>query len=125
MQLLLDTHVLLWAISGDERLTPAASETIADGRNVVYVSAASVREIAIKRSLGKLRAPTDIVSAIDAAGFTHLPITLQHADAIAELPDLHADPFDRILIAQATSDQLTLVTHDRQVLRYDVATLEV
>jgi PIN domain nuclease of toxin-antitoxin system len=125
MQLLLDTHVLLWALLDDERLTPAANDAICDGRNVVYASAVSVWEVAIKRSLGKLRAPIDIVAAIDQARFTQLPITLHHADAVAALPDLHRDPFDRILVAQANVDRLTLVTHDSQILRYDVATLEV
>ncbi len=125
MKLLLDTHVLLWALLDDERLTPAANDAISDGRNVVFASAASVWEVAIKRSLGKLRAPTSIVAAIDEARFTHLPITLNHADAVTMLPDHHRDPFDRILVAQAEVDGLTLVTHDSQVLQYDVATLEV
>jgi PIN domain nuclease of toxin-antitoxin system len=124
VQLLVDTHVLLWALVDDERLG-VAGEALSDGRNVVYASAVSVWEVAVKRSLGKLRAPTDIVAAIDETRFTPLPITLQHADAAAGLPDIHRDPFDRILVAQAQIDRLTLVTHDAQMLRYDVATLEV
>ena len=125
MQILLDTHVLLWSLVGDERLGDRAVEVIEDGRNVVYVSAASIWEISIKRSLGKLRVPDDVLAEVDAASFTRLPISFEHADAVAALPDLHADPFDRMLVAQASADRLVLMTHDPLVLQYGVDTFEV
>ena len=128
MQLLLDTHVLLWSLAGDERLGERAVDLIEDGRNVVYVSAASIWEISIKRSLGKLRVPGDVLAEVDAASFIRLPISFEHADAVAALPalpDLHADPFDRMLIAQARTDRLTLMTHDVVMRRYDVQLIAV
>jgi len=125
MQLLLDTHVLLWSLAGDERLGERAADIIEDGRNVVYVSAASIWEISIKRSIGKLRLPGDVLAEVDAASFTRLAISFEHADAVASLPDLHADPFDRMLIAQASTDRLVLMTHDPLVLQYGVDTFEV
>lgn len=125
MQLLLDTHVLLWALSGDDRLAESAVDTIADGRNAVYVSAVSVWEAVTKQSLGKLRAPADLVAAIDEVGFRHLSLSLVHAGAVSELPRHHRDPFDRMLIAQARSDRLTLMTHDAAMQRYDVQLIVV
>jgi len=125
VQLLLDTHVLLWSLAGDERLGERAVDLIEDGRNVVYVSAASIWEISIKRSLGKLRVPGDVLAEVDAASFIRLPISFEHADAVAALPDLHADPFDRMLIAQARTDRLTLMTHDALMQRYDVQLIAV
>ena len=125
MQLLLDTHVLLWSLTGDERLGARAADVIEDGRNVVYVSAASIWEISIKRSLGKLRVPGDVLAQVDAASFTRLPLSFEHADAVAALPDLHTDPFDRMLVAQARADRLVVVTHDPLVLQYGIETIEV
>lgn len=123
MRLLLDTHVLLWALVDDARLRPEARERIADGRTQILVSAASAWEIEIKRALGKLRTPDDLVDQLEAAGFQALDVTIRHALAVGALPDHHRDPFDRMLVAQALVDDLVLVTHDPQVLRYDVATL--
>ena len=125
MQLLLDTHVLLWSLAGDDRLGDRAVDLIEDGRNVVYVSAASIWEISIKRSLGKLRVPGDVPTEVDAASFIRLPISFEHADAVAALPDLHADPFDRMLIAQARTDRSTLMTDDALMQRYDVQLIAV
>lgn len=125
MRILLDTHVLLWALAGDDRLAPRSVDLVADGRNIVCVSAASVWEIAIKRSLGKLRAPDDTIAAIDAASFRRLPIGFEHADAVAKLPNLHRDPFDRLLVAQASVEGLALMTHDPMVQQYDVDVLAV
>lgn len=123
MNLLLDTHVLLWALTDDERLRPEARSVISDGRNVVHVSAVSAWEITIKRALGKLRAPDDLAEQLGNAGFEGLDVTVEHALAVGALPDLHRDPFDRLLIAQARVASLTLVTNDAQVQRYDVALL--
>ena len=125
MQLLLDTHVLLWSLAGDDRLGDRAVDLIEDGRNVVYVSAASIWEISIKRSLGKLRVPGDVPTEVDAASFVRLPISFEHAVEVAALPDLHADPFDRMLIAQARTDRLTLMTDDAVMQRYDVQLIAV
>ena len=125
MRLLLDTHVLLWALTDDPQLTPAARDAITDGRNEVFVSAASAWEISIKRGLGKLRAPKDLPEQLRRARFDVLPIDLAHALAVESLPDLHRDPFDRMLVAQAISERLTLVTADPQVQQYEALMLYV
>lgn len=121
MNLLIDTHVLLWALDDDPSLSPAARAAITDGRNVVFVSAATAWEIAIKKTLGKLRAPTDsYLTELQRHRFTPLDITSEHALAIEALPLHHADPFDRMLVAQAQIEKLTLVTRDPQLRDYDV-----
>jgi len=124
VRLLLDTHVLLWALADPPRLGPA-HDLIVEGRNEVHVSAASAWEITIKRGLGKLRAPKDLPEQLRAARFTTLDITLAHALAVGELPDLHRDPFDRILIAQARTEGLTLITADPQITAYDIDHLKI
>lgn len=123
MRLLLDTHALLWALTDDARLQQDARERIADGRNQVLVSAASAWEITIKRAVGKLRAPDDLARQVAQARFDPLDITIEHAVAVGDLPNHHRDPFDRLLVAQARVDGLTIVTHDVQIERYDVAVL--
>lgn len=121
MNLLLDTHAFLWAINNDPRLTPEARAAIVDGRNLVYVSAVSAWEIAIKRARGKLQLPPgDYLEQLRLYRFTPLSITTEHALAVEALPAHHNDPFDRMLIAQAREEKLTLVTHDRRINRYDV-----
>lgn len=128
MRLLLDTHTFLWAAGQSPKLSEAARTAIADRRNDVYVSAAVAWEIAIKSARGRLRLPfgaeTYVPSRIAALGFATLPVTLEHALAVAALPVTHADPFDRILIAQAQFEGLTLVTRDAVMLSYPVRTLE-
>ena len=123
MNLLLDTHVLLWIAAGEDALGPRAKEAIAVGRRMVFVSAASAWEIAIKARLGKLDAPNDLGEMLDHYRFTPLDVTTRHAMAVRTLPDLHRDPFDRMLVAQARTEGLTLVSHDPQVLAYEVASL--
>lgn len=118
MTLLLDTHVLLWSLSSPERLSQAARKAIEDPANLVFVSAAVSWEIEIKVGLGKLRAPSDLVTQLVAANFQELPISIAHTLAIKQLPNLHRDPFDRIMLAQAKAAGLTFVTADPQVLRY-------
>ncbi|CAN5865761.1 type II toxin-antitoxin system VapC family toxin [soil metagenome] len=125
MPLLLDTHVLLWALTEDRRLRPEVRDQIADGRTRVLVSAASAWEITIKRALGKLRAPGDLSDQLAAARFEGLALTTEHALAVGDLPALHGDPFDRLLVAQARVEGLTLVTSDPQVQRYEVTVLPV
>lgn len=119
MRLLLDTNVLLWWLAGGARLGAQAYNAIADARNVAFVSAASGWEIAIKVGLGKLDVPPDVAAwlpaEIDSQRFSHLPIALRHALAVEQLPLHHRDPFDRVLIAQAQLEGLTIVTGDEQM----------
>ena len=112
MSLLLDTHALLWWLSDDPALKAEARQAIGQASNTIYVSAASAWEISIKKALGKLDAPNDLHAALLANHFEALPITIGHATRAGQLPRHHDDPFDRMLIAQAQAEQLTLVTHD-------------
>ncbi len=123
MNLLLDTHILLWWLGDDPQLTKEARHAISDTDNVIYVSAVSLWEIAIKSGIGKLDLPDDFDDALAAQGFRELPIKWVHARGNRELPWIHRDPFDRMLVAQAQSEGLTLVTADRDVLAYDVPRL--
>ena len=121
MNLLLDTHAFLWAISNDPKLSKATRAAIVDGRNFVYVSAVTAWEIAIKRTRGKLEMPPlEYYEQLHLHRFTPLSITTDHALAIETLPPHHNDPFDRMLIAQARQEGLTLVTQDRHMSLYDV-----
>ena len=120
-RLLLDTHVLLRALADD--LAPATRSAITDSTNEVYVSAVSVWEIAIKRALGKLRAPDDMVSVIEESGFLELVVTSFHAEQAGDLPMHHRDPFDRMLVAQAQVEGLSIVTMDSRIPLYAVRTI--
>jgi PIN domain nuclease of toxin-antitoxin system len=125
MNLLLDTHVFLWAIDDSPNLSPAARAAILDGRNVVYVSAATAWEISIKRAIGKLRTPEgDYLEELKLHRFTPLSITTEHALAVEELPHHHKDPFDRMLVAQAQEEHLTIITRDQRLNLYDVKVVE-
>jgi PIN domain nuclease of toxin-antitoxin system len=118
MRLLLDTHVFLWAVTGSRRLKASARAYLA-GAQAVYVSAASLWEIAIKVRLGKIEGdPDSLARAVEASGFQELPVTMRHAVAIAKLPMHHTDPFDRLLLAQAFSEPLRLVTADHALAAY-------
>jgi PIN domain nuclease of toxin-antitoxin system len=118
MRLLLDTHVFLWWLSDDRRLTPAARNQIADATDV-YVSSATIWEIAIKVALGKLEADVEaLVQDIAKNDFLELPITARHAAAVRTLPMLHGDPFDRLLVAQAITEPLRFLTHDVKLTAY-------
>ena len=124
MRALLDTHAFLWWITGDERLSDRVSQLIADGRNEMFVSAASIWEIAIKGRLGRLSISGDpakfIGGQIVENSFRGLPIVAGHALRVWELPDHHRDPFDRMLVAQAQVEGLALVSRDPQVSKYDI-----
>ncbi len=120
MTLSLDTHVFLWWLDDPQLLSKAARKAIGDGKNTVYVSAAVIWEISIKRSLGKLKAPDNLEAAMTANRFLPLPVTIPHALAVANLPDLHRDPFDRLMLAQARHEKFKLVSRDPQVLLYGV-----
>lgn len=125
MRLLLDTHAFLWWIRDDPRLSPRSAALIADGANQVHVSAASVWEIAVKARLGRVEVPEPVdrflVAQLQANAFLPLPIHFRHALGLAALPDVHRDPFDRILVAQAIAEDLTLVSGDRILRDYPVA----
>jgi PIN domain nuclease of toxin-antitoxin system len=121
LRLLLDTHVALWALTDDPRLSRRARALIEDPANDVLVSAASVWEIAIKHALGRGDMPISGDQALDwfrQAGYALLPIAPDHAAAVEHLPDHHRDPFDRLLVAQAIAEPLRLLTRDPLVLRY-------
>ncbi|HZS93009.1 MAG TPA: type II toxin-antitoxin system VapC family toxin [Chloroflexota bacterium] len=119
MRLLLDTHILLWWLANAPALPSRARDLIADPANDVFVSPMCLWEIAIKVRLGKLTADVAKVrTAALADGFLPLPFTLEHALAVAQLPDYHRDPFDRALVAQAHVEPLHLLTHDGQVAAY-------
>ena len=117
---LVDTHALLWWLTDDAALSPAARDAIADPASEPFVSSASVWEIAIKRSLGKLAAPDDLPDRIAADGFPWLPISADHAWQVRELPLHHRDPFDRLLVAQALTERLAIITADPHFGQYGV-----
>jgi PIN domain nuclease of toxin-antitoxin system len=125
VRLLLDTHAFLWWIADDERLSSRAAALIADGSNEVLVSAASAWEIVVKSALGRVEVPTPVdrflTAQLKANAFVPLPIQMRHALGLAALPDVHRDPFDRILVAQAVAEDLTLVSRDAMLQRYPVA----
>jgi PIN domain nuclease of toxin-antitoxin system len=122
VNLLLDTHVLIWWDEG-RRLAAEARRAIADA-DAVYVSAASAWEIAIKIGLGRLRPRRTVEQAVAESGFLELPVTFRHAERVAGLPPHHRDPFDRLLIAQAELENLTLVTRDPVFARYAAEVIE-
>ena len=123
MTLLVDTHILLWWLSDDPMLPAAAREAISSSDNEVMVSAAAVWEIAIKKAVGRLDAPDDLLEVLITNDFQTLGITAAHALLAGGLPPYHADPFDRMMIAQAHARDLTLVSVDERFLQYDVKLL--
>jgi PIN domain nuclease of toxin-antitoxin system len=124
MNLLLDTHILLWWLSGSRRLHAVARKTIADSVRV-HVSAATAWEIAIKIALGKLEFRGNMTEQLAMNNLLSLAVTAPHALAAGALPMYHGDPFDRMLIAQAQLESLTLMTHDARFREYDVPVLVV
>jgi PIN domain nuclease of toxin-antitoxin system len=123
VRLLLDTHVFLWWLADDGRLKKAEREAIREPENDIYLSAASVWEIVIKQGLGRLRIPESASVAARRLGLQPLPITFEHAEATSSLPPLHGDPFDRILVAQARAETLTLVSYDEAIRAYPALAL--
>ena len=124
MNLLLDTHALLWWLDDNPTLSAEARDAIADGRNLVFVSAVAIWEIRIKQALGKLQLPANFREVLDGQAFDELPLAVDHAHRLAELPPLHRDPFDRMLVAQAMAERLTVVTRDPDIARYPVRVLK-
>ncbi len=120
MKLLLDTHAALWWLSGDDRFGEQAERQLTDETNQVLLSAAVVWEVAVKRSLGKLEAPEDLAPTLLSAGAQALPVSLEHAAAVERLPWHHRDPFDRMLVAQASIEGAALVSGDDALRPYGV-----
>jgi PIN domain nuclease of toxin-antitoxin system len=123
LSLLLDTHIVLWWLADDPEL-PDEIKNRLDHEPNVHVSAATIWEITIKQALGKITAPADLPERIRDSGFRELPISFAHAMAAGRLPLIHKDPFDRMLVAQARCEGLTLVTRDHHCQEYDVPTLK-
>ena len=125
MRILLDTQVFLWAVLDSPKLTPEARLLVGDATEV-FVSAASIWEIAIKARLGRLTAdPREMISAILRSGFQELPIRAEHCAAVSQLPLHHRDPFDHLLLAQAITEPLRFVTADPLLPRYSELVLSV
>src|SRR3954452_15629033 len=119
-RLLVDTYAVLWAVSEPAALSPAARTLLEDPDSEPLVSVASLWEIAIKSSLGKLEAPDELPDEIDATGFGWLAVAREHAWAVRSLPHHHRDPFDRLLVAQALTERLPVVSSDAQLDAYGV-----
>lgn len=118
MNLLLDTHVFIWVVDDDPKLSAAAWSMIEEA-DAAFVSSASIWEATIKYQLGKLKVDPDrLIDAVAQSGFRELPITLRHAAAVARLPPIHRDPFDRVLLAQAISEPLHFLTADGRLSQY-------
>jgi PIN domain nuclease of toxin-antitoxin system len=124
VNLLLDTHALLWWLGDPGSLSLKARQAIADPENTVFLSAVVVWEIRIKAALGKLDLPKEFREVLDDQPFIPLPLTVAHAHALEALPAIHRDPFDRMLVAQALSERLTIVTRDSSIPDYSVPTIE-
>lgn len=123
-RLLLDTHALLWALSSPRRLPARVARVVRDPENDVYASAVGTWEIAIKAALGKINADADAMArGLREADFEELPITIAHTVRLRTLPAHHRDPFDRLLVAQAIEEHLTIVTHDPVIARYPATIL--
>lgn len=120
MKLLLDTHILLWWLTQDQKLSQTAIDTIADSDNIIFISAATAWEIAVKKMIGKLEAPDDLPIALAANDFLELPITIEHSQKLYQLPLHHHDPFDRIMVAQAIAEDLTFMTRDTKISLYEI-----
>lgn len=123
MSFLLDTHILLWFLENDSKLSGQVREIITNPENLIVVSAISAWEISIKQSLGKLIAPGNLEEALCFSRFQVLSMTLAHGIKVADLPLHHKDPFDRMLIAQALVEGLTIITVDKKFKFYDVPLL--
>jgi PIN domain nuclease of toxin-antitoxin system len=120
---LLDTHVAIWFLTGDTLLSQTADQIISEGVNRIYVSVISAWELAIKISIGKLRFPGNaagFIQAVQDNDITIIPIMPSHLTALESLPLIHRDPFDRLLIATALDEQISLISADKNIAQYDV-----
>ncbi len=125
MNLILDTHIILWWLDDNNLLPQKYRLAIADKNNICFISAASIWEISIKSAIGKLDIPDNYLEVLLDQNFRELPISWQHAGKVSHLPMYHKDPFDRLLIAQAIVDNLTLLSVDKVISKYDVDILVV
>jgi PIN domain nuclease of toxin-antitoxin system len=123
LRLLLDTHIFIWWLTRERQLSPAAVAAIQDPDNEVFLSLATAWEIGIKKGINKLDAPDDLEEQMALHQFAALPITFAHARAVGLLPMLHRDPFDRMLVAQAQVEEMTILTRDPRIGRYEVSTI--
>ena len=123
MRILLDTHLLLWWMEDDPRLSRSARRLVSEPENTVFVSAVSMWEIWLKQSLGKLELPLNFEDAISGGQFENLPLSAAHTREVANLPWIHRDPFDRMLVAQARVSRLRLLTADETVASYGDAVI--
>jgi PIN domain nuclease of toxin-antitoxin system len=121
VRILLDTHFLLWWLADDPVLGDRARDMISTPDNLIFYSAASIWEIRIKQGIGKLEIPEDFASVLAGQALEPLAITVNHAHALRDLPPHHRDPFDRLLVAQARLERLTMLTRDEVISQYDVA----
>jgi len=124
MNVLLDTHILIWALENNHALSEKTRSAITTGGNKVFVSSASVWEISIKKSMGKLKVPDNLLEELVSHRFSLLNISAEHAQLAGELPLFHKDPFDRMLVAQAKIEKLTLISCDPLIARYKVKLLK-
>jgi PIN domain nuclease of toxin-antitoxin system len=124
MNVLLDAHILIWALENNPALSENARNAITEGSNMVFVSSASIWEISIKQSIGKLKAPDNLLEELLSHRFSLLDINAEHALLAGELPHIHKDPFDRMLVAQAKIEKLTLISIDPHIARYEVKLLK-
>lgn len=121
MRLLLDTHLVLWWMNGEaSRISKKGLAALGSEGIEPIVSAVTIWEVAIKRGLGKLEAPDDLLTQLEGAGVELLPVSARHADLVASLPPHHRDPFDRLLVAQARLEGIALVSEDKAFRRYDI-----
>ena len=120
MNILLDTHTLLWWLDDNPTLSKEARTAISESTNIVFISVAVIWEIRIKQSLGKLKIPKNFKEVLEAQAFEMLDITFEHAHKISLLADYHRDPFDRMLIAQAMVERFTIITRDNNIMKYKV-----
>jgi PIN domain nuclease of toxin-antitoxin system len=121
---LLDTHIILWWLTNPKQITSKASKIISDKENSIFVSSASFWEMAIKKSLGRLTLPRNIVEILQTEGFQIMPIGHEEALGISDLPQLHQDPFDRMLVMQAKLHNCVLITRDKNIMDYPVITIK-
>lgn len=117
---LIDTHILLWWLANDKKLPKKMAALIADPANHIFVSAVSVWEISIKKSLKKLKAPSNLKEILETSGMELLSMTVDHALFVEHLPRIHDDPFDRLLIAQCMIEDMTFVSVDKTIEKYSV-----
>lgn len=120
MRLLLDTHTLIWGISEPEKLSKKTKELLSDVDNIILVSTASLWELQIKRSLNKIILPEDFIPQLQKNGYELLNISYKHIERLDEIPLIHRDPFDRMLIAQSMDENVPLITKDSEIAKYNV-----